>query len=89
MSSVINYNQGKDHIPQMEDLLSSEDLADSNKCHLHFALSKAYEDLNDLKTNYTHLHTGNALRKKLLKYDVSQDIELFEAIKLNTPSLSR
>ena len=73
----------------MEELLSDNGLQDSEKCHLHFALSKAYEDLDDLTTSYSHLKTGNALRKKVLKYDFSEDVQAFENIKLNTQNIKK
>ena len=94
----ISYNNLKDlHtfssedplIFQMEELLSDNGLQDSEKCHLHFALSKAYEDLDDLTTSYSHLKTGNALRKKVLKYDFSEDVQAFEKIKLNTQNIKK
>ena len=94
----ISYNNLKDlHtfssedplIFQMEELLSDNGLQDSEKCHLHFALSKAYEDLDDLTTSYSHLKTGNALRKKVLKYDFSEDVQAFENIKLNTQNIKK
>ena len=52
-----------------------------NQCHFCFALAKASEDLGNLADTIRYLKEGNALRKKILNYDIVQDEEIFSRVK--------
>ena len=57
------------------------------RCQLSFALAKMYEDFGDIDQSYSYLFEGNALRKKILKYSINQDRELFIKLKNTQPIL--
>ena len=46
-----------------------------------------YEDIGKLDKAFAHLSEGNALRKKLLKYSINQDQELFTKLRNNLSDL--
>jgi tetratricopeptide (TPR) repeat protein len=68
-------------ITQMQSLLSAENLSQSDRKHLCFALSKANEDLGKQDDFFEYLHEGNRLRKEELDYSLEIDQKLFSIIK--------
>ena len=67
----------------MRKLYLDKNIKEEERCHINFGLAKAYEDLGDFKKAFIHYREGNALRKKLLNYNISQDEKLFKQIKSN------
>ena len=67
----------------MRELYLDKNIKEEERCHINFGLAKAYEDLGDFKKAFIHYREGNALRKKLLNYNISQDEKLFKQIKSN------
>ena len=65
----------------MKNLYLDENLINHHRCHLSFALAKAYEDLNQIDNSFKFYSDGNALRKKMLNYNIHQDIEYFDQLK--------
>jgi tetratricopeptide (TPR) repeat protein len=68
---------------KMQELNLDENTTEEERCHINFGLAKACEDLGDFDKAFKHFTEGNALRKKLLNYDIDQDIKLFKQIKSN------
>lgn len=68
-------------ILKMKELLSVGHLSENALMQLYFALSKAEHDLDNKELCINHLIQGNAIRKKYLAYDISQDEKLFASIK--------
>ncbi len=66
---------------QMQELVLDESCSDEKRCQLSFALAKASEDLGDFERAFKYYCEGNVLRKKILNYDINQDIELFKQLK--------
>ena len=66
---------------KMRELYLDKNISDEQRCHINFGLAKAYDDLGDFEKAFTHYEEGNALRKKLLNYNINQDVELFRQIK--------
>ena len=81
LSLAKTYTPKDTQIADMDTLYESEFTSDEQRCHLCFALAKAHRDLENLKMSFTYLKEGNALRKKLLSYDISKDEKLFAEIK--------
>ena len=81
LSVIKIYHKRDKQYLQMQELYNSCDLDDEQKCHLCFALSKSLEDLGDFEGSFEILREGNSLRKKLLDYHISTDIELFKNLK--------
>jgi len=83
LSGMKTFNEQDAQFLQMQALSLEVSCSDEQQCHLSFALAKAFEDLGDFKQAFKYYSKGNLLRKKYLKYDISQDIELFNKIKVN------
>jgi tetratricopeptide (TPR) repeat protein len=74
---------------KMLELYFDENISDEKRCHINFSLAKACEDLKDFKQAFVHYSEGNALRKKLLNYDINQDVELFKQLKSSYPKIEK
>ena len=83
LSGMKTFNEQDAQFLQMQALSLEVSCSDEQQCHLSFALAKAFEDLGDFKQAFKYYSKGNLLRKKYLKYDISQDIELFNKLKAN------
>lgn len=59
--------------------------SDDERCSLCFSLSKAFKDANDINSSFEFLKEGNAIRKKILNYNINADKDLFNKI-INTPN---
>jgi tetratricopeptide (TPR) repeat protein len=58
------------HLLAMEELArDARSLTDTQRLELHFALGKAYADLDRYEQALRHLQEGNALKRKQVKYD--------------------
>ena len=68
---------------KMQELYLDIKIKEEMRCHINFGLAKACDDLGDFKQAFKHLNEGNAMRKKLLNYDIGQDKKGFEQIKTN------
>lgn len=88
LSSLISWSTDDEYLLKMQRLVRSTTLTDDSRCHLSFALGKAYEDLREFEKAFHYFSQGNALRKKLLGYKISQDICLFKQLKDTQPLLS-
>jgi hypothetical protein len=73
----------------MLELCRNEDMSEQHRCHIYFGLAKACEDLGNFEQAYAHYSRGNGLRRKLLNYDIHQDIELFEQLKSSYPEIEK
>ena len=68
---------------KMKELYLDKNISEEQRCHINFGLAKACEDLGDFEQAFAHYCEGNELRKKVLNYDINQDVELFRKIKSN------
>ena len=85
MSGTISYAKNDAHIIQMQTLHQDDKTNDDARCSLSFALAKAHADTGDLESSFAYLSQGNALRKKMLDYDIEQDVKLFETLEISHP----
>jgi tetratricopeptide (TPR) repeat protein len=75
------------HLLAME-ALDSGDCAPGQRMFLHFALGKAYADVNDHARAFAHLLQGNAFKRGQVVYDEAATEALFERIEaFFTPAL--
>ena len=72
----------------MQTLYRDPATSEKNRCHICFALAKAYEDLEEFARAFRLYAEGNALRKKELCYDKAQDKQLFERLRQNYQLIS-
>ena len=61
--------------------LNNLELNKSQKVNLLFALAKANEDLDQVKESFTNLSHGNRIKRGLLKFNINDEIRLFDQIK--------
>jgi len=81
-----------DDIAAMESALSRHGLKDDDRFQLHFALGKAFHDLDRSDAAFRHYSAGNALRRQYHPFNgdhltalVDRSIELFTAHVLSRP----
>jgi tetratricopeptide (TPR) repeat protein len=80
ISQSSKYETKNAHYKNMLDKLNNLYLNDIEKINIFFALSKIEEDLNDIKSSYEYLKKGNNLKKKILQYNIKEDVELLDKI---------
>jgi hypothetical protein len=73
----------------MRELYLNPNISDEDRCFINFGLAKACEDLGDFEQAYFHYNEGNAIRKKIVNYDINQDTRLFKALKSTYPQISK
>ena len=83
LTTTKKFDEQDEHYLKMMELYLDENISEEQRCHINFGLAKACEDLGQFEKALAHYREGNALRKKLLNYDIKQDVELFKQIKLN------
>jgi tetratricopeptide (TPR) repeat protein len=49
------------------------ELTNDDRLHFHFSLGKAFEDAHEYAPAFEHYARGNALRRKLIRYDVAEN----------------
>jgi tetratricopeptide (TPR) repeat protein len=65
-----------------------QDFADEQKVELHFALSKAYDDLRRYGEAFEHLQLGNGIRRRSVSYDEAAVMQFFaDLAAVFTPAL--
>ncbi|MFC1778054.1 sulfotransferase [Pseudomonadota bacterium] len=80
-SGIHKYQDENDpHIGLMRELYLKKDLQTDNRIHLAFALSKAFEDIEDYGQAFQFLQAGNDLRYKTFNYRIEGDEELINSI---------
>ena len=89
LTTMKNFDAKDEQYSKMLELYLNEDISEEQRCHINFGLAKACEDLGNYEQAYTHYGEGNVLRKKLLNYDIHQDVELFEQIKSSYPKIEK
>ena len=83
LSIFKKFNSQDEQYLKMQELYLDENITEEQRCHINFGLARVFEDLGNFKQAFIHYSEGNKLRKKLLNYDIDQDIELFKQIKSN------
>jgi len=86
-----NYKTGDTQVIKMQSLLSNDNLSQSERIQLCFALAKAYDDLGEKDELFKVLNQGNQLRKEELNYSIEVDLKnhsLFRKLFLSIPQSS-
>ena len=81
IANITKYSSKNKHFLDMQKKLTDENLDDFEKLELYFALGKAYNDLEDYKNSFFHIDDANSLKKKITKYNIENDVKLFDNIK--------
>ncbi|HLJ63861.1 MAG TPA: tetratricopeptide repeat protein [Stellaceae bacterium] len=79
------------HLAAMEAMLGEMSaMPDTDQLHIHFALGKAYADLERHEDSFRHMLKGNALKRAKITYDETQNAALLREVKaVFTPELMR
>ena len=89
LTLVKTYEVQDEQYSKMEELYLDENLSEEQRCHINFGLAKVCEDLGNFEQAFAHYTEGNGLRKKLLNYDINQDVELFKQLKSSYPKIEK
>lgn len=89
LASMKTFDKRDEQFLQMQELYIDESCSEEQRCHLGFGLAKAFEDLGNFEQAFKYYRKGNALRKRLLNYDISQDIQLFKELKTSYPRIAK
>ena len=89
LSILKRFSSRDEQCAKMQALYNDANISDEERCHINFGLAKAFEDLQDYAQAYVHLSEGNAIRKKLLNYDIRQDVELFSQLKASYQHIAK
>jgi tetratricopeptide (TPR) repeat protein len=82
LGNITQYKAKDPRLSAMETL--AEDvtvLPVDERVELHFALAKAYEDLAEPENAFSHLLTGNALKRAQIQYDETKALETLNVAK--------
>ena len=80
LTSAKTLTQDDPEIPEMKRLLADDRLANSERVELHFALGKAYEDLQEYDLSFEHLAKANRMHRDRLNFDVSMHMKLMSRV---------
>ena len=83
ISMMIEYSPENEHFVEMKNKLKDENLNNFEKLELHFAIGKAFDDFKDYKNSFSNISSANSIKKEITKYNIKDDISLFENIKKN------
>ena len=89
LTKLKKFDAQDEQYSKMQELYLDKNISEEQRCHINFGLAKACEDLGDFEQAFAHYSEGNLLRKKLLNYDINQDVELFKQIKFNYPRIEK
>ena len=81
LSTVKNYKPGDTQFDYMQSLLTKNNLYDSDRINLFFALAKAHEDLGNKDDFFKLLNAGNELRRKDLNYSIEKNLNIHSLYK--------
>jgi tetratricopeptide (TPR) repeat protein len=81
LSRVKRFKLNDPQIDQMKLSIKNKNINSIDRIGLNFALSKAYEDIEDHDQQFKYLNEANSLRKKELNYSIDKDRKLFARIK--------
>ena len=89
LCAIKKFNRQDSHFNQMTKLLTNKDLSDEDRCYINFALAKASEDLGDYSHAFNFYNDGNALKKKIIGYDLNRDKNIFNQLKASYPKIKK
>ncbi len=83
------FNSYDEQYSMLKKLNVNKNLSEQQLCNVNFGLAKIYEDLENFEAAFRCYNKGNTLQKQLLKYDIKQDVELFNKIKSNYKKINK
>jgi tetratricopeptide (TPR) repeat protein len=85
------FTKGDPHLIAMEAMArEADELPESERVNLHFALAKALADIGEYARSFGELLAGNSLKRQRLTYDEAAALQKFERVRaVFTPELIR
>ncbi len=81
LSKLVRFGSGDPHLAALVELEKGIDrLTDFEKCELHFALGKAFDDIGRVDDAFRHFAAGNAVRRRQVQYDEAMSRGLLRAM---------
>ncbi len=87
LSSMKKFNKEDERLVAMQKIMQDDSVTVEEMCHLNFALAKAFEDLEDFETAFSHYSAGNEQRRSQLNYHIHQDVLKFKRIRKSAHAL--
>jgi tetratricopeptide (TPR) repeat protein len=82
LADVHRFSPGDPVLAGMERLAERIDLLDAqDQVQLHFALGKAYADLELFERSFLHLLSGNSKKRRQINYDEKRMLDLFYRVR--------
>ncbi len=81
ISQSKKYDIKDSHYLELKQKINNFDSDNLGKIDIYFSLAKAEEDIGNIKEASLNLINGNKLKKKILNYDVRNELSLFSDIK--------
>ena len=88
-SQLKKFNKEDEHLIEMHKLFLDHSIDAFQRCYIAFALGKAFRDLNQFDESFKYYSEGNVMYKKIINYNISQDIELFDELKKSYPNIKK
>ena len=83
LSNIKTFDYEDEQLNQIQKLSLNQDLTDEQRYQLHFALGKAFEELNEYEKSFKNYDKGNRICKSVIKYDIKRDEKIFDELKQN------
>ncbi len=81
ISQSTKYTNNDEHYLNLKKKINEINPKSLEMVDIYFSLSKAEEDLRNIKEAAKYMKDGNKLKKELIKYNITEDINLFKNIK--------
>lgn len=81
ISQSIKYKSDENHYKSLKNKLENLNSDSFEMVDICFSLAKAEEDLGNIKEASKYLIKGNHIKKKLINYDITSELDLFKNIK--------
>lgn len=89
LSKLKTFDKEDEHFTQMQNLYYDKSLSNEQRSQLCFALAKSFEDMNNFSSAFRYYTEGNKLKKKLLDYNINQDVDHFDKIKESAQNIKK
>jgi tetratricopeptide (TPR) repeat protein len=73
LANLKTFRFTSEDVATMRAQLERDDLTNDDRLHFHFSLGKALEDAGEYAGSFDHYASGNALRRKLIRYDADEN----------------
>ena len=75
------FTKDDEHFVQMCKLFLDHNLTDEQRCYIAFSLGEVFKNFNQHDESFKYYSEGNAIRKKLLNYNIADEVIVFDQLK--------